>query len=203
MVGLRTKGGDFGETTSLPLPTSWCALFTLCCGGVVQPVFRFFPKGIDSSSSVNFLCLWNVGSSVFSYTSVFNCPSSLISRQFICCCSVTQSCPALCDPTDSARQALSCLSLSPWVCSNWCPFESVMPSKPSFLDFNNISVSDGICNPVFVLEIVMLIKCLLLFWPVSSFFHHESGGRGERAWPSLLGIIYGRKLDSSPLAPGW
>ena len=38
-----------------------------------------------------------------------------------------------------------------------------MPSKPNFLDFNNISVSDGICNPVFVLEIVMLIKCLLLF----------------------------------------
>ena len=106
-------------------------------------------------------------------------------------------------PRTAARQAPSCPSLSPWVCSNWCPFESVMPSKPNFLDFNNISVSDGICNPVFVLEIVMLIKCLLLFWPVSSFFHHESGGRGERAWPSLLGIIYGRKLDSSPLAPGW
>lgn len=50
---------------------------------------------------------------------------------------------------------------------------------------------------------VILTKCLLLFWPVSSFFHGEAGGGGWGLM-SLLGIIYGRKLDSSPHFPrGW
>ena len=34
------------------------------------------------------------------------------------CCSVTKSCPALCNPMDTR---LPCLSMSPEVCSNSCP----------------------------------------------------------------------------------
>ena len=39
--------------------------------------------------------------------------------KYICCCSVTKSCPTLCDPTDSSM--LVCAPLSPGVWSNSCP----------------------------------------------------------------------------------
>jgi len=38
-----------------------------------------------------------------------------------CCCSVTKSCPALCDPMDYSPPRLPCQSVSPRVCSNSCP----------------------------------------------------------------------------------
>ena len=44
-----------------------------------------------------------------------------ISEMF-CCCSVTQLCPTLCDPTAGLQHArLPCLSPSPGSCSNLCP----------------------------------------------------------------------------------
>ena len=41
---------------------------------------------------------------------------------FWCCCSVTQSCPSLCNPVDCSMPGrLPCPSLSPGVCSDSCP----------------------------------------------------------------------------------
>ena len=46
------------------------------------------------------------------------------------CCSVTQSGPTLWEPAHGLqRTRLHCPELSPGVCSNSCPFESVMPSN--------------------------------------------------------------------------
>ena len=39
-----------------------------------------------------------------------------------CYCSVTKSCPSLCNPMDCSTAVLPCPSLSPGVCSNSCPF---------------------------------------------------------------------------------
>ena len=39
----------------------------------------------------------------------------------ICCCSVAQSCPTLCDPMEQHARLL-CPSPSPGACSNSCPF---------------------------------------------------------------------------------
>ena len=38
-----------------------------------------------------------------------------------CCCSVTKSCPAPCDPHGLQHARLPCPSPSPWACSNSCP----------------------------------------------------------------------------------
>ena len=39
----------------------------------------------------------------------------------ICCCSVTKSCPTLCNPMDCSPPCFSGLHYFPWVCSNSCP----------------------------------------------------------------------------------
>ena len=45
------------------------------------------------------------------------------SLQFIlnCCCSVTESCPTLCNPMDCSMPGFPVLHLSPGVCPNSCP----------------------------------------------------------------------------------
>ena len=48
----------------------------------------------------------------------FQCPCPFTDY---CCYSVTQSCPALCDPTDCSMPGLSCASPSPRARSNSCP----------------------------------------------------------------------------------
>ena len=63
-----------------------------------------------------------------------------ISEKF-CCCSVTQLCPTLCDPTAGLQHArLPCLSPSPRVCSNSCPLSHwchpLLPPSPPALNLS-------------------------------------------------------------------
>ena len=46
--------------------------------------------------------------------------SKFVFKYFINCCSVTKSCPTLCDPIDCSTPGSS-VSLSPRICSNSCP----------------------------------------------------------------------------------
>ena len=80
---------------------------------------------------------------------------------FCCCCSIAQSCLTLCDPHGLQHARLSCLSPSPWACSNscplirWChptisssvvPFSSCLQSFPasgSFLMMSQVFASGG------------------------------------------------------------
>ena len=52
-----------------------------------------------------------------------------LSHTIFCCCSVSQSCPILCDPMDCSTPGTSppCPSPSPGVCSKLVSIESVMP----------------------------------------------------------------------------
>ena len=81
--------------------------------------------------------------------------------QIFCCCSVAESCPTLCDPTDRLQHArLLCPSPSPRACWNshplswWChptisssvvPFSSYLLSLPAPGSFsmNQLFASDG------------------------------------------------------------
>ena len=56
-----------------------------------------------------------------------------------CCCSVTQLCPALWDPTAELQHArLPCLSPSPGTCSNLCPLSRwCHPTISSFVVFSS------------------------------------------------------------------
>ena len=95
-------------------------------------------------------------------------PSTRYYLQFNCC-SVTKSCPTLCDPWAAARQASVSFSIS---CSLF-EFISVEPVMPS----NHLIL----CHPPF--------SCLQSFpapssFPVSQLF--ESGGQSIRASASVL-----------------
>ena len=78
-----------------------------------------------------------------------------------CCCSVTKSCPTLCDPsflwTAACHASLSIRETSPWVCSNLCPLSQwchptisysvalhpLSPPSPLALNFSSIRVSSN------------------------------------------------------------
>ena len=60
-----------------------------------------------------------------------------------CCCSITPSCPSLCNPMHFSMSGFSCPSLSPRVCSNSCPLTHVMLSNHHIL-----------CIPLFLLPSV-------------------------------------------------
>ena len=99
-------------------------------------------------------------------------PQSLVHSWVHCCCSVTQSCPALCNCTDCSTPGFPVLHLSPRVCSNscllsqWChptisssvtPFYSCLqpfPASGSFLtsSFLTSTAEYSLCTAKYIVN---------------------------------------------------
>ena len=87
----------------------------------------------------------------------YHYPESLGQDYYCCCCSVTQSCPTLCDPMDCGTPGFPVLHCLP-VCSNSCPlsrwchltisssvslFSSCLQSFPASFPVNWLFASGG------------------------------------------------------------
>ena len=110
------------------------------------------------------ICAWCLQTDTFSVC----CWNSLVS--LLCCCSVTKSCPTLCNPKDCSTSRLTCPSLSPGACSNSCPLNQW-------------------CHPASSSSVTSFSSCLQSFpasgsFPMSWLF--ASGGQSIGASASAL-----------------
>ena len=99
--------------------------------------------------------------------SLFSTASSGFNLYSCCCCSVTPSCPTLCDPMDCSTPGFPVFQF-PWVCSNSCPLSQW-------------------CHPTISPSVTPFSSCPQSFpasgsYPMSQFF--SSGGQsiGISAW---------------------
>ena len=142
---MRTQNG--AETLENSLIVSYKAKYTfpIWCK-ILAP--WYLPKGAES------LCLHkNLHMDVYS-TFTQNCQNSDATKMFFskcCCCSVTQSCPTLCDPVDCSMLGFPVLHYLPefaqiqvhWVDDAIQSFRSLLlPSLPAF----NLSQHHGVGN---------------------------------------------------------
>ena len=92
---------------------------------------------------------------------------------FSWCCSVTKSCPTICDPHELQHSRIPCPSLSPGVCSNSCP-------------------SNQWCHPTISSSVIPFSSCLQSFptpgsFPMSWLF--ISGGQSIGTSASASGLL--------------
>ena len=91
------------------------------------------------------------------------------------CCSLAQSCPALCNPMDCSTTDFPVLHYAHWVCSNSCPLSQW-------------------CHPTVSSSVDPFSSCLQSFpasgsFPVSQLFASGSQSTGASASASVLSII--------------
>ena len=125
----------------LPLCLLYMAFIMLKC--FLYTHFVFYHKWMLSVVICAFCIYWDDHMIFF-----FNLLMWYVSHWLVCCCSVAQSCPTLCNPMDCSTLGPPSPSPSPRACSNSCPnwvSDDIQPphplSSPSFFCLQSFPAS--------------------------------------------------------------